>query len=141
MTTTFTRPDGTTDHDAFLRWLHSQLEWQMLPYQRDVLDYHRRVARSPSFTRARLLPPEQRTPAAQATYVAVLGWHNPKAVNQYIREFNLFWQNIYRHDEERRVAEWQPSVRVIEESGEISAEAWDRLSMKAGDIEINPVTE
>jgi len=37
------------------------------------------------------LAPMQRTTTGQAAHVTCFGWHNPKAVNQYVREANVFW--------------------------------------------------
>lgn len=109
------------------------------------------VARFRQQTEARMLvvprlPPGLRTAVSQVAHVALLGWDNPKAVNQYVFESNLFWLNVDRHTEEQRLANWQPPqvltcveilpnpwaefdqrVQAIQEAAEINPDAWARL--------------
>lgn len=44
-----------------------------------------------------MLPPVNRTAIAQAAHVVCLGWHNPRAVNRWVYETNVFWLAVGRH--------------------------------------------
>lgn len=76
--------------------------------------------------------PMQRTDTAQEAHIACLSVANPGALAKYINEVNVFWHNIYRHDEERRLAEWTPPT--ASEAAPIDRTVWDSLSQ----IQIEP---
>ena len=55
-----------------------------------------------------------RTTVAQEAHVMCLSVGNPRALDKYIREVNVFWTNVYRHGEEELLAGWKPrEMQVI----------------------------
>lgn len=71
-----------------------------------------------------------RTTVAQEAHVMCLSVGNPRALDKYIREVNVFWTNVYRHDEAHLLATWREGL-------EADKAEMDRLEMDAAWVEFD----
>lgn len=56
-----------------------------------LVTYRGRLAAAPRRPRRPLPVPCNRTDVAETARVVCLGWHEPRAVNRWVHERNLFW--------------------------------------------------